>query len=297
MSEAQRITLTLKGRWHGSYGVACCPAHDDRNPSLKLADGRDGRLLARCFAGCTFAAIMNGLRSLGIVDFRITEPRTDSDELSRNRVGQRREAEGNYRRARAAWDEALPIRGTIVEAYLQKVRGITCALPDTLRFHPSCWHPSAKNLPAMVARVDGSDGFAVHRTYLRPDGSGKAGTLPVRAMLGPVAGGAVRLSSGHDALAVVEGIESALSLLCVPLCGNVAVWAALSTSGMARLRLPNRIGSLIVATDCDDSGAGEAAGRLLATRATALGWCVTIFPAPVGRDWNDVFQSMKGGKQ
>lgn len=27
----------------------------------------------------------------------------------------------------------------------------------------------------MIARIEGAERFAVHRTYLRPDGSGKAG--------------------------------------------------------------------------------------------------------------------------
>jgi hypothetical protein len=166
---------------------------------------------------------------------------------------------------------------------------------DSLRFHPACWHPSAKRLPAMIARIEGAERFAVHRTYLRPDGSGKAGAEPAKAMLGAVAGGAVRLSQGAEALAVAEGIESALSLLCGPLCGAVAVWAALSTSGLAGLRLPATPGALIIAADGD--APGKAAAAKLAERACGLGWSVTLFPAPDGRDWNDVLQSMKGAAE
>ncbi len=33
--------------------LACCPAHDDRNPSLSVSVGDDGRVLFNCFAGCT----------------------------------------------------------------------------------------------------------------------------------------------------------------------------------------------------------------------------------------------------
>jgi hypothetical protein len=61
--------------------------------------------------------------------------------------------------------------------------------------------------------VDGGKNFAVHRTYLRPDGSGKAGLQGGdRLMLGAVAGGAVRLSGGPARLVVAEGIETGLSL-------------------------------------------------------------------------------------
>ena len=42
---AQAIIQALGGRWHGTYGTARCPAHDDRTPSLKVRDDpnkRDG---------------------------------------------------------------------------------------------------------------------------------------------------------------------------------------------------------------------------------------------------------------
>lgn len=295
MTEAQRITVALRGKWHGRYGVARCPAHGDRNPSLTLADGPDGRLLAHCKTGCSFLDVLDALRGLGIVEGRGTLPQTDPAELARRQAEERREAEKRERQARQCWDEALPLRGSIAETYLREARGITCALPETLRFHPACWHPSAQRLPAMVTQIEGAARFAVHRTYLRPDGTGKAVAEPAKAMLGNTAGGAVRLSQGQEALAVAEGVESALSLLCGPLCGAVAVWATLSTSGMSGLRLPAPPGRLIVATDGD--APGKAAGHHLAERASALGWAVTMFPAPDGRDWNDVIRDMKGAAE
>lgn len=295
MTEAQRITRALGGKWYGRYGMARCPAHGDKTPSLSLSDGPQGRLLAHCKTGCGFPAVLDALRGLGIVEGRGTVPQADPAELARYAEAERQEAEKRERQALAVWKEALPIHGTIAETYLREARGITCALIDTLRFHPACWHPSARRLPAMVARIEGAKRFAVHRTYLRPDGSGKAGAEPAKAMLGAVAGGAVRLSRGQEALAVGEGLESCLSLLCGPLCGAVTVWAALSTSGMAGLHLPPRPGALIVATDGD--APGKAAGQHLASRAAALGWAVTLFPAPDGQDWNDVLQTMKGGAQ
>lgn len=45
--------------WH-----ACCPAHDDRNPSLFLADGNDGVALV-CYAGCEYRAIATALEAKG----------------------------------------------------------------------------------------------------------------------------------------------------------------------------------------------------------------------------------------
>lgn len=37
---------------------ATCPAHDDRNPSLSIGTGRDGRCLVKCHAGCETEAIV-----------------------------------------------------------------------------------------------------------------------------------------------------------------------------------------------------------------------------------------------
>lgn len=36
----------------GQY-VACCPAHDDKSPSLAIAETSDGRILVNCLSGCS----------------------------------------------------------------------------------------------------------------------------------------------------------------------------------------------------------------------------------------------------
>ena len=41
----------------GDGWSACCPAHDDRNPSLSISAGSDGRALLKCHAGCTVDAV------------------------------------------------------------------------------------------------------------------------------------------------------------------------------------------------------------------------------------------------
>jgi hypothetical protein len=40
---------------------ARCPAHDDRQPSLAIAEGSDGRVLIYCHAGCTARAIVEAV--------------------------------------------------------------------------------------------------------------------------------------------------------------------------------------------------------------------------------------------
>lgn len=107
-------------------------------------------------------------------------------------------------------------------------------------------------------------------------------------MMGPCGGGAVRLSGSDGPLVVCEGIETGLSLLSGLLSGPATVWATLSTSGMRALKLPSETGELIIATDGDSPG--REAGEKLASRASALGWNVSLMPAPDGQDWNDVLR-------
>ena len=55
-----------KVRWHGDYKfLACCPAHDDRNPSFSVSD-KSGKILVKCWAGCTQEEVIGALRDLGL---------------------------------------------------------------------------------------------------------------------------------------------------------------------------------------------------------------------------------------
>ena len=65
MSDARALTLALRGKWYRRYGLACCPAHGDRRPSLTLADAPDGRLFLHCKTGCDFRDVLAALRDRG----------------------------------------------------------------------------------------------------------------------------------------------------------------------------------------------------------------------------------------
>lgn len=45
----------------GEGWSSCCPAHDDRSPSLSVSTGADGRALVKCHAGCTVEAVCGAL--------------------------------------------------------------------------------------------------------------------------------------------------------------------------------------------------------------------------------------------
>jgi putative DNA primase/helicase len=53
--------------------MARCPAHDDRNPSLKIDRGDEGHVLLHCFVGCSVEAILDAM-GLTMADLYPDEP-------------------------------------------------------------------------------------------------------------------------------------------------------------------------------------------------------------------------------
>ena len=102
-------------------------------------------------------------------------------------------------------------------------------------------------------------------------------------MLGPCRGGAVRLAEPGDVLMVGEGIETCLAAMQAT--GHPA-WAALSTSGLRALDLPDDVRDVIVLADGDEPG--EAAARDCAWRWKREGRRVRIARPPQGMDFNDM---------
>jgi len=56
------ILSSLKGvKRNGGGWTALCPAHDDSRASLSITEGKDGRILIKCHAGCTVERIVGAL--------------------------------------------------------------------------------------------------------------------------------------------------------------------------------------------------------------------------------------------
>ncbi len=133
---------------------------------------------------------------------------------------------------------------------------------------------------------------AIHRTYIRDDGQGKAGVAKPKMMLGSVNGGAVRLAYAGPKMVIAEGLETALSVLEAT---GLPVWAALSASyfiGMALPALP-LAAEIVIAADNDKIKDGKRAGIDAAQKAAALwssqGRKVWIAQPPkLGTDFNDM---------
>ncbi len=280
---AEAIAKALGGRKAGAAWMARCPAHDDRAPSLSIADARDGKVLVRCHAGCNQRDVIALLRARGVWEdgrkpIRFSRQpdgvaETDSDAKRRTEA------------ALAIWRGSQLAEGTLVETYLRS-RGLTNPIPSSIRFHPGLKHPSGGVWPAMVALVTHSaDGnpIGTHRTFLAGDGNDKAPVEPAKMMLGPCRGGAVQLAQHRDVLMVGEGIETCLAVMQAS--GRPA-WAALSTSGLRALDLPHEVRDVIVLADGDDPG--EAAAQDCAWRWKREGRRVRIARPPLGMDFNDL---------
>ena len=177
-------------------GSRCrCPVHGGR--SLILHEGLNGRLLLKC---CDTREVLVEIRRRRLVgrhdgrgDFRghlIARCRDDSVHLG-NHYSQK------FVKALAIWREARSATGLYkyLEACGIAFRRMPAEACAKLRYHPNCPHPNGARFSAMVALVEHVDygPTAIHRTFLKPDGSGKAEIEPNKASLGPVKGGAVRL--------------------------------------------------------------------------------------------------------
>jgi hypothetical protein len=199
------------------------------------------------------------------------------------------------------WAEAGPIDGSPAERYLLACRGIwkpAEGWPDVLRFHPRAWRNRAcgPHGPAMLALMstpwaDPSVGAprpcGVHVTYLRADGSGKADGPRPKIMLGGA--GVVRLVEDAEVttgLGIAEGIETSLAVM--QRYGWRPVWAAGSTTGIAKFPVLGGIEALTIWPDADDGGASWRAAEECEARWDAAGREVTIRPAPPGMDFGDL---------
>jgi putative DNA primase/helicase len=283
--KAESIAKALGGRKAGGDWMARCPAHDDREPSLSLRNAGDGKVLVRCHAGCDQKRVIAVLRSRGLWEenghrrFTRRAPRVAANNRPDRDDAKRTEA------ALAIWQSTVPADGTPVATYLAS-RGLRVPPSAMLRFHAGLKHPSSGIWPAMVALVTrGTDAepIAIHRTFLARDGVGKAPVDPAKMMLGPCRGGVVRLASPGDVLMVGEGIETCLAAMQAT--GQPA-WAALSTSGLRTLDLPDAVRDVIVLADGDEPG--EAAASHCAWRWKREGRRVRIARPPQGMDFNDL---------
>lgn len=256
---------------------------------------------ARC-GGDKRAAIRWAMDWLGLEEMtagdRADQARRQAEARRRRAADARRaeaDARARSRRAQGLFLAARPgIRDTPVECYL-KGRAIDLdrlgRQPMALRFHPDCWCAETKGgLPAMLAAIHGPPDpsgqqafLAVHRTYLAPDprarfGWAKAKLAKAKMVLGPYAGGSIRLWRGEtvdpetgetgrappleragpgEEVLIAEGIEDALS--GVLLDPRRRALTSIAQSNLKGLWLPDGITGVLLAAQNEDNDTAEAA--------------------------------------
>jgi putative DNA primase/helicase len=276
----------LGARRSGDQHSACCPAHDDRRPSLSIAQ-RDGRLLLYCHAGCDFWAIVEALERRGLWPVQ-------SEQLAAAVDPHDAEAKAAelYRRLRRINAEAEALDHTRADRYLTQRRITIRPPPQQLGYHPSLFHPwSRTTWPAMLGVVRDVDGhFAgFHRTWLSSaEPIDKAPVDPPRAMLGPLRGHAVQLSPPAARMVIGEGIETTLSAMQLY---NMPGWAALTATNLKSIVLPPTVRSVVILADDDQAGLrGAIAG---AQRLRREGREVAVIKPQSTNDFNDLLTGVQ----
>jgi putative DNA primase/helicase len=274
---AHEITEALRGRWNAAAnrGIARCPCHDDRSPSLSLRDG-DEALLVHCFAGCDRRDILAALRDRGLLDEGCRqEPRSRRIEPPPHTPDPQ---------ALEIWGMASPAEHTVVELYL-RARGIIIVPPPSLRCAGGGYHLTDP-VTAMVAAVQAPDRrtIAVQVTRIDPSGERKAQVPIPRRTYGALGNGAVRLAAAGDVLGLAEGVESALSAMQL---SGVPTWACLGAGRMHRVAVPEDVCELHLFLDND--GPGRDAGERTANVHRHHRRVVLRRPPDHLNDWNDLF--------
>ncbi len=288
MLTARQIIAALKGRWHGSYGMASCPSHaDGKTPALKISDDArksDGIDLI-CFAGCPWETVKRDLARGGLL--KAWKPKSGTPWPKLKFPGQEPpppQDDGRQEVTTEIWQATEPIAGTFAAIYLVG-RGLYPPWSKWLRYHGALKHgPTGLRFPALVAGVTNGGGkfVAIHRTFLKLNGGGKAAVPDPKMALGALQDGAVRLGRAGKVLGLAEGIETALSAQQL---FELPVWAVLG-SRFDGVAIPADV--IEVQIFADNGAPGQEAAAKARDTFTKAGKRVATRRPPEGfGDWNN----------
>jgi len=281
----------------GGEVLAPGPGHSRRDRSMSIILSKTGKPIVHSFCGDDWRTCIDYVNAcLGLSDASksLTEPR----RRPRNVPAVQRSPEDKTRlRSARLWDKACDPRGSIVEIYL-KSRGLELpaeAANEAIRYHAHCpfgdeYHPA---MLCLVRNIISDAPQAIHRTAIGPDGTAiKSKGKTLRMSLGPIAGGAIKLSPDENVtlcLGIGEGIESTLSLRGWDCFGRSPVWSLISKSGVEAFPVLAGIEALWIAID-DDPG-GIAAAEKVSTRWLEAGRETFKLKAKAsGTDLNDALR-------
>lgn len=275
---------TVKLVKSGHEFKASCPFHNDRTPSLTLyQSGRGWRW--QCFGCGKGGDVIDWLAQLHSLPIGEAARLLAIGNVPSVYVTKLPPTDKSHKgdEARKLWAGATPISGTPAEAYLRN-RKIDIRLPDCLRFARLRFAGEVR--PMLIAAVAGPDNRvqAVHRIVLQENGA-KADLRggKVKFSLGPVMGGAVRLTPAANGMVVCVGLEDGLTLLQQH---GQAVWAVTGDVALPAVQLPLGVREVVVAHDNDTSG--WAAGKKTADNLSSDGRKVRLIqPLPTYKDFNE----------
>jgi hypothetical protein len=196
---------------------------------------------------------------------------------------------GSTEASRRLFAMSQPVPNTLVETYLRARAITTLHGTGSLRFHSRCYYRPddggpTETWPAMIAAVTDLNGHltGAHRTWIQPDGTGKAPVATPRRAMDDLLGHAVRFGVPGSVMAAGEGIETTLSLRCV--LPDMAMAAALSAAHLAAILFPSTLHRLYIIRDNDS--AGDSARDILIARATDAGIEALVL-SPQTEDFNE----------
>ncbi len=216
----------------GGYQVNC-PLHDDGHPSCSLHVRDDGKLLARCHAGCSQDIVYAKIKELYPQYF------------------------GNGKKTltwQIAWEKnSRPADTETLQRYFMDGRGIPLSkavlniLKKTLKINE---YKGTFSLLAPISKSPGNAPTGTLQTYLKKDGSRYVKAKSTQFTDGSKAkGSAYWIDTGSNTLVIAEGLETGLSFLSVVPGISLAVVG--SASILPTLDIPNRFTEVNILVDCD----------------------------------------------
>lgn len=297
---ARWIAKPLQRAGHEKVGL--CLFHQERTASLRFNDPKGTFYCFGCGSSGDIVELVmrheglsfpDALRWLGAAELPPVDPAERHrliEEERLDRIQKREDAVRFFARADL-------IQGSPAEIYL-RARGITIALPDTLRFGMV---PKRKNdagewerdHPCLIGGCqDGAGNFVgIQRVFFKNDDP-TLGKADCKLSLGQVKGAALRLGPAHSEVALTEGPEDALSIMQDQ--PERAVWVALGTGLMPFVEFPEIVWSVVIAGQNDEPGkaAVDRAADALAERGYGVR---KVYPDARFNDWNDWLRGIERG--
>jgi putative DNA primase/helicase len=224
----------IEPRKSGAGWSARCPAHEDRNPSLSVRTGDDGRALVFCHAGCDIREIT---RVLGMAPSELFS-RDSGSAWTRRACAERRPLLKTHRAKKV--DTPTKLYSTC-----------EAALGLTTGSRSSVWLYRAADgrLAGAVARIDrGNSGKTFRQASVNPAGDWIAKGMPSPRPLYRLP----ELLAGTDDVFVVEGEKCADAVARLGLVSTTSVGGA--TNAHHSDWSPLRVRRVVVIPDADEQG-------------------------------------------